>query len=60
MQYSFKCSICNKIFDVVGDFKTVTFSDLYCPDCGSKDVNRKYSLNFILKGKGWSKEKKNE
>jgi putative FmdB family regulatory protein len=54
--YEFQCENCKNKFDVATSMTNIQCIKVYCPDCHSNNVHRKYGLfAFILKGNGFYK-----
>jgi putative FmdB family regulatory protein len=56
MLYDYRCTKCNKDFDV--NFKIGTATEFVsCSSCGSESKRIFKSMNFVLKGGGWPSKK---
>jgi len=63
VRYQFKCNDCNTIFEITSSPTTIVGLKVFCPECSSDDVIRKYfSTAVIYKADGFysSKEKHDE
>jgi len=60
VRYQFKCSSCKSIFEIVSSPTTIVGLKVFCPECGSEDVERKYfSTAVIYKADGFYSSRKN-
>ena len=56
MEYEFICKNCDKTFTVIFPMGKINDASVYCADCGSLHVIRKWYPNPVhFKGKGFTK-----
>jgi putative FmdB family regulatory protein len=61
MRYLFQCKECKKEFEVAISWKYLDMSQIYCPDCNSNNIVRKWNVpSVIYKDDGYTKKIKME